>query len=99
MISTQTKLSKDEIQKMVLSAIGFIALIYVYLSFFLGPLNRSRTAAETRIADLQTKVASSKTELSKVARLEQQATSATTRFASLEALSPRARRSHGSRRA
>ncbi len=34
------KMSKDEIQKIVLSAIGFVALIYCYFTFFLGPLLR-----------------------------------------------------------
>ena len=88
MISTQKKFSKDEIQKLVLSAIGFVGLIYVYLSFFLGPLSRTRTAAEARIADLQTKIASSKTEMNRAANLEQQAVAATTRFSAMKSLSP-----------
>ena len=88
MSPTPKKFSKDEIQKLVLSTIGFIALIYVYLSFFLGPLNKSRAAAEARIADLQAKVASSKTEMMKANNLEQQAGAATTRFSALKTLSP-----------
>ena len=40
----QNKLSKEEIKKLALSVIGFIALLYVYFSFFLGPLNRSRAS-------------------------------------------------------
>ena len=88
MSSTPTKFTKDQIQKMVLSAIGFIALLYVYSTFFLGPLNASRAAAEARIADLQRKIASSKSELIKVNNLEQQATTATSRFAAFKALSP-----------
>ena len=88
MTPTQKKFSKDEIQKLVLSALGFIGLLYVYFSFFLGPLNKSRAAAETRIADLQAKVASSKTEMMKANNLEQQAVAATTRFSVLKALSP-----------
>ncbi|HSH40061.1 MAG TPA: hypothetical protein VK993_14910 [Chthoniobacterales bacterium] len=88
MTPTQTKMSKDEIQKLVLSALGFIGLLYVYFSFFLGPLNKSRTAAEARIAELQAKIGSSKMELTKTSNLEQQATAATTRFAAMKALSP-----------
>ena len=88
MSPSQTKLSKDQIQKLALSAIGFVALVYIYLAFFLGPLNKSRTAAESRIADLQRKVASSKNELMKTANLEKQATAATTRFAALKSHSP-----------
>jgi hypothetical protein len=88
MTPTQKKFSKDEIQKLALSTIGFVGLIYVYLSFFLGPLNTSRAAAESRIAELQTKLASSKTEMLKAKNLEQQAGAATTRFSSLKTLSP-----------
>jgi hypothetical protein len=81
-------MNKDQIQKLVLSAIGFVVLLYVYFSFFLGPLNRSRATAEKAIADLQAKLASSKGEMTKAANLETQATAATGRFAALKALSP-----------
>ncbi len=79
------KLSKDEIQKIVLSAIGFVALIYCYFTFFLGPLNRSRATMIQSIADTQAKTASSKTELKKTANLELQAKKATTRYEALKA--------------
>jgi hypothetical protein len=88
MTPTPKKFSKDEIQKLVLSALGFVGLLYVYFSFFLGPLNKSRTAAEARIAELQTKLSSSKTEILKASNLEQQAGAATERFSALKALSP-----------
>jgi hypothetical protein len=82
------KLSKDQIQKLVLSAMGFVGLLYVYFSFFLGPLNRSRDTMLSTIDDVQSKIASSKTEITKTSNLETQATTATTRFAALKALSP-----------
>ena len=82
------KLSKDQIQKLALSAIGFFVLVYVYFTFFLGPLNRSRDAMLANITDLQNKVASSKNEMMRATNLETQATTATTRFAALKALSP-----------
>ena len=85
---SQGKLTKDQIQKLVLSGIGFVVLLYVYFNFFLGPLNRGRAKAEQTIADLQRKLASSKSELSKAAGLEKQAAAATGRFAALKALSP-----------
>ena len=88
MTSTPTKFTKDEIQKMVLSVLGFVGLLYVYFTFFLGPLSKSRTAADAQIAELQGNIASSKTELSKVKNLEEQATTATSRFAAFKALSP-----------
>jgi hypothetical protein len=84
----QIKLSKDQIQKLVLSAMGFVALIYVYFSFFLGPLNRSRDTTLAQIDELQGKVANSKSELTKTANLEKQADASTKRFAALKALTP-----------
>ena len=84
----QVKLSKDQIQKLLLSAVGFVVLVYVYFSFFLGPLNNSRNAALAQIDDLQNKIANSKSELTKTAKLEKQAEAATSRFAALKDLSP-----------
>jgi hypothetical protein len=84
----ESKLSKDQIQKIALSGVGFIVLIYIYFSFFLGPLNRSRETMERQIADLQAKVGASKGELMKSTNLERQATDATARFAALKGLSP-----------
>lgn len=84
----QLKLNKDQIQKLMLSTIGFIVLVYVYFSFFLGPLNRSRDGMLAQINELQDKVAGSKAELTKTANLEKQAETATKRFAALKALSP-----------
>jgi hypothetical protein len=84
----QIKLSKDQIQKLLLSTMGFFVLVYVYFSFFLGPLNSSRDATLGQIGELQAKVANSKNELTKTAKLEKQAETATARFAALKALSP-----------
>ena len=84
----QVKLSKDQIQKLSLSSIGFIVLVYVYFSFFLGPLNNSRDTMLAEIDQLQDKVANSKSELTKTSKLEQQANTSTKRFAALKALSP-----------
>jgi len=84
----QVKLSKDQIQKLLLSAMGFFVLVYVYFSFFLGPLNTSRDSMLAQINEVQGKIAGSKSELSKTANLEKQAEKATTRFAALKALSP-----------
>lgn len=84
----QSKFTKDQIQKLVLSGMGFIVLVYVYFSFFLGPLNKSRDSMQAKITDLQNKIAASKGEITKAANLEKQATSATGRFAALRNLSP-----------
>jgi hypothetical protein len=82
------KLKKDQIQKIGLSFVGFVFLLYVYFSFFLGPLNRSRDTTLKAMSDRQSKLDASKTDLSKAATLEQQAKSATTRYAALKALNP-----------
>ena len=73
----QFKLTKDQIQKLGLSGIGFVALIYVYFTFFLGPLNSSRDTMLATITDVQGKMASSKNEMMKTANLEKQASNAT----------------------
>ena len=87
-MTPQNKLSKDQMQKLVLSSIGFIVLLYVYFNFFLGPLNKSRAGMEGKLTDLQTKLGNSKSEMLRATKLEQEAGTATTRFAALQALSP-----------
>jgi hypothetical protein len=82
------KLSKDQIKKLLLSAMGFIFLLYVYFTFFLGPLQKIRDGALAQIADRQQKIDGSKTEMAKAANLERQAKDATARFTALKALSP-----------
>src|SRR5438477_2570322 len=82
------KLSKDQIKKLLLSAMGFIFLLYVYFTFFLGPLHKIRDGALAQIADRQKKIDGSKPEMAKPANLERQAKDATARFAALKALSP-----------
>lgn len=84
----ESKFTKDQIQKIVLSGIGFLVLIYIYISFFLSPLNRSRDTMERTIADVQKKIDASKGEIQKAKNLERQATEATERFAAYQTLSP-----------
>jgi hypothetical protein len=85
---TKLNLSKDQIQKLALSTMGFIVLLYVYFSFFLGPLNKNRGSMLASINDLQSKKDSSESEMTKTANLEKQASAATKRFAALTNLSP-----------
>ena len=81
-------MNKDQIKKLALSSIGFIVLLYVYFAFFLGPLNRSRASMMAKMDELQDKIGSSKSEITKAAMLERQAGAATTRFGTLKALTP-----------
>src|SRR5438552_10965183 len=85
---SQVHIRKDQIQKIALSLVGFVILLYVYFNFFLGPLNRSRNTMLTSMKDKQSKLDSSKSEMSKAASLEQEAKTATTRFAAFRALNP-----------
>ena len=81
-------MNKDQTKKLFLGSLGLIALLYVYFSFFLGPLNKSRNTVQNKIKDLQTKVATSKAEISKATKLEETAHAATVRYEALRALSP-----------
>ena len=82
------KLSSDEIKKLALSAMGFVFLLYVYFTFFLGPLQKSRDSTLKQIDELQKKIDGSKQEMAKAANLERQAKDATIRFAALKTLTP-----------
>jgi hypothetical protein len=82
------KLTKDQIKKLGLSFVGFIFLLYVYFSFFLGPLQRSRADMLRKISDRQSKLDESKEEMHKAAKLEQNAKDATARFAALRKVNP-----------
>ena len=81
-------MNKDQTKKMMLGGLGLIVLFYVYFSFFLGPLNKSRDAVQAKIKDFQTKVSTSKAEISRTTKLEETAHSATVRYDALRALSP-----------
>jgi len=82
------KLNKDQAKKVFLSTMGFVFLLYVYFTFFLGPLNKSRHDTQAKIADRQHKLDTSKSEMQKAVNLERQAKDATARFTALKALSP-----------
>ena len=74
------KLNKDQIKKLALSTMGFVFLLYVYFTFFLGPLNRSRDGMLLKIKDLQSKLDASKEQMNKAVKLEQHAKTSTGRF-------------------
>jgi len=80
--------NKEQAKKLILGGLGLGALLYVYFTFFLGPLNKSRNAVQAKVNDLQTKISTSKAEISKATKLEETAHSATVRYDALRALSP-----------
>ena len=51
---------------------GLIGLLYVYFTFFLGPLNNSRNSIQGKINELEQKIATSKAEISKATKLERE---------------------------
>jgi hypothetical protein len=83
-----SKLSADQIKKVALSAMGFVFLLYVYFTFFLGPLQKMRSATLSEIQQVRSKIDGSKNEMAKASTLERQAKDATTRFAALRTLTP-----------
>jgi len=80
--------NKEQAKKLILGGLGLGALLYVYFTFFLGPLNKSRNAVQAKVNDLQTKISTTKAEISKATKLEETAHSATVRYDALRALSP-----------
>ncbi|HEY2103778.1 MAG TPA: hypothetical protein VGH08_11065 [Chthoniobacterales bacterium] len=81
-------MNKEHTKKIILGGIGLIVLLYVYFSFFLGPLNRTRYSMAAKLGDLQNKVMSSKEEIAKTAKLEESARAATARYNALRTLTP-----------
>ncbi len=81
-------MNKEHAKKLLLGSFGLIALLYIYFAFFLGPLNKSRNAVQTKIQDLQQKIASSKADMAKASKLEENAHAAKLRYDALLALSP-----------
>lgn len=81
-------MTKEETKKIALGALGLIVLLYVYFSFFTGPLNRSRADIETRIAATNAKIASSKNDIDRARKIEQNARASLARNSALNALYP-----------
>jgi hypothetical protein len=81
-------LNREQTKRLVLGGFCLIGLLYVYFTFFLGPLNKSRNSIQAKIKELEDKVATSKAEISNASKLEETAHAATVRYDSLRALSP-----------
>lgn len=63
-------LGKEEIQKLVLGGIMFVALVYCYFALLLGPLQNSRENTKKQITDLNAKVTDAKKQISRANALE-----------------------------
>jgi hypothetical protein len=83
-----SRLSKDQIQKFLLSLIGLATLVYCYWTFFLGPLDQSQTKMKLATADREDKLARGAKTLKEAARLEETARDSIPRSAKLQELTP-----------
>ena len=81
-------MNKEQTKRLMLGGFGLIGLLYVYFTFFLGPLNNSRNSIQGKINELEQKIATSKAEISKATKLEESAHAATVRYDAMRALSP-----------
>src|SRR5947209_15282724 len=82
------RLTKEEIQKSILSLIGLVVLLYCYSAFLPGPLNQARTRMISAAADCEKKLAESKKTLESAAQLEETARNSIARSTTLEELTP-----------
>lgn len=82
------KLSKDQIQKIVLSSLLMIGLIYCYFQFLIFPLNAADARARKEIADLDTKMGTSGKRLTKLKTIDEQARSSSDVLAQVNSMIP-----------
>jgi hypothetical protein len=52
-------LNKEQTKILMLGGFGLIGLLYVYITFFLGPLNNSRNSIQGKTNELEQKIATS----------------------------------------
>lgn len=71
------KLSKDDIQKISLSGLLLVGLIYGYFTFLIGPLNFSETRNTAAIAALDAQLADARTKVLRARNLGNDARQAT----------------------
>lgn len=70
------KLDKDQIQKISLSALMMIILVYCYFNFLLAPLNKQEVNATSRIAALDAQIEKAKTLVKRGKAVQDQGASA-----------------------
>ena len=82
------KFSKDQIQKMFLSGLLMVGLVYCYFSFLIGPLGKSDTAHTNDIAALDDEIAKARTELKRSKSMQDQAKAAEETLAQVNDMIP-----------
>ena len=82
------KLSKDQLQKIFLSSLLMIGLIYCYFTFLIAPLGKSVTDAAARTEELNGNLAKARSELMRSKSVEEQARAATETMAQANDMIP-----------
>lgn len=82
------KFGKEEIQKIVLSGILLIGLLYCYFSMLLGPLTTSETKAEKAIKELEPQIAEAQKQIKKTEAVKKQVPAANEVLDQLKATIP-----------
>ncbi len=67
------KLTREQIQKIVLGVMMFCGIIYSYFEFLLGPLSSSREASLKETEALVPKIAAARTQIAKTKAIEEKA--------------------------
>lgn len=82
------RLTKEEIQKSILSLIGLVALLYCYSAFLLGPLNQARNRMISAKAEDEKKLADGKKTIEQAALLEETARNSHERITMIDEHTP-----------
>ena len=82
------KFSKDQIQKMFLSGLLMVGLIYCYFTFLIGPLGKADTSHEADIASLDDEIGKAKTEIKRSKSMQEQAKAAEETLAQVNDMIP-----------
>lgn len=82
------KLNKDQVQKIFLSTLLMIALLYCYSTFLIGPLGTQQLRAEATLKELDTKIGSASTRTKRLNAMELQSKAAGETLAQVNALIP-----------
>lgn len=67
------KLNKEQKQKVILSGMIVVGVIYAYFEFLLGPLNAAQRTAKANTATLEPKLADAKQQIAKTEALKKKA--------------------------
>lgn len=82
------KLSKEEIQKLALSSILMLALLYGYVALMLGPTKRSAVSLRSQMEELQPKIDAAKKQLRATNRLEAESGQVSEKIERIKSLIP-----------